>query len=280
MLIKQMAPGDVYPGAIQEIQLAGADKGVALSTTAAFTLVPDGTQQIELLLRNLSTAVVGKWVTTPYLIVLKTTDLLAAVANVTDYSTAAANATTGDVVLSSLDTLANGDALWVGSHVPFRGLNVTITAANGNASVLTGTYWDGSALTDISLTDNTVSAGKTFGSVTTATITWTVPTAWAKAALSAIVSPTDMAIPYRDEPLYWARLVVSAALDASTTLASMQAMSRSTAYANLIAAPPGFAFRCFKGPGGISGIEALTDAGTGNLIINCATRLGADGLGL
>lgn len=279
--LKQLAPGEIFPGAIQEAQLAGADKGVALSTSAAFTLVPDGTQSIELLLRNLAGGgVVGKWVPTPYLLVLKTTDAFVDAGNCTDYSVAAQNATTGDVVLSDLDTLANGDALWVGSHVPFRGLNAVITAANGNASVLSGTYWDGSALTDISLTDNTASGGKTFGSVTTATITWTVPSGWTKAALNALVSGMSMAIPYRDIPLWWVRLVVSAALDGSTTLASIQAMNRSTAYANLVAAPPGREFRCHKGPGGISGIEALTDAGTGNLIINCFTRLGADGLGL
>jgi hypothetical protein len=140
-----------------EIRQASASKGLSLSTTAATVGLPKGTGFVSLDPGTYSTAVVARIAFSPYLLVLKTADSLA---TMTDYSDAAQDADAAtDVTLSSLDTLANGDSLWVGSHVPFRGLSVDVDAANGTASVLTGTYWDGAALTNISLTDGTTSAG-------------------------------------------------------------------------------------------------------------------------
>lgn len=280
-IAKRIAPGEIFPGAYQEIQsLSTAAGGTALGTTApgTFFILPDGCAGVDLIARNLAGgATVAQFQLSPWLTVLKTTDLLAAIANLTDYSKAAANTTTGDVVLSSLDTLANNDALYIGSHVPFAGVRCVSTAANSNASVLTVTYWDGTAWTDISKTDGTISAGATFGQ--TGNVTWTVPTAWVAASLPAVVSGSVASLPHFEDSLYWTRWVVSAALDASTTLASMIAINRSTAYCEMIAAF-NKSMGLYKGFGGVTAIHALLDAGTGNLIVNAHGRQGSTGLNL
>ena len=74
-------------------------------------------------------------------------------------------------------------------------------------------------------------------------------------------------------PLFWMRFQVSVALDSSTTLNSMVALNRSTAYAEL---PTGFAqeHAIIPGLGGSAAIEALTDAGTANLLVNCGVGPG------
>lgn len=245
-----------------------ASGGTALSTTAVAIGIPDGTRYVQLIPWNYSTAVVLKVAYNPYLIVLKTADSLA---TVTDYSVEAQDGSTStDVTLSSLDTLANGDALWIGSHVPFRGVAVDVDAANGTASVLAGHYWDGNSVEALSVTDGSTSGGATFA--IDGSITWTMPSDWAAAPLSTIASP-GADVRARGESLYWVRLSVSVALDSSTTLNSILALSRSTAYAEYPAGvgdEGGFS----KGPGSFGCIEALVDAGTASLIVNCFAPAG------
>lgn len=274
----QVQPGDAFAGPISAIRTAStAGGGTALTTTAGVIAFPKGTRHLFLIPRNFATAVVVKFALNPWLVVLKTTDNLA---TITDYSSAAQDADAGTaVVLSSLNTAANGDYLYVGSHVPFRGVNVDVDAANGNASVLTVNYWNGSAWTDASATDGTASGGATMAQ--DGNVTWTVPSDWAKASLATINSPTPpMGLAYRDEPLYWTRWQVSAALDSSTTLNAMLALNRNTAnYGEL---PSGLSFetRISMGLGGVGCVEALTDAGTASLIVNVAVRLGGEGFAL
>ena len=206
---------------------------------------------------------VVQYLLNPYLIVLKTADDLQ---TITDYSESAQDGSAAtDVTLSSLGTAAQGDYLYVGAYHPFRGVSVDVDAANANASVLTVNYWNGSAWTDITATDGTISGGASMGQ--DGDVTWTVPTAWAAASLTTINSPAPASVAYRnDSRVYWTRWQFSAALDASTTLNSMLAMNRSTTYAEL---PSGVAWqqRCEKTPGGIGCIEAKTDAGTANLVV-------------
>lgn len=277
--MKQLAPGEVFPGAFQEAWAAStAGGGTALTTTAAFVILPDNVAQIEMVARNFAGgALVAKYGLCPWLCVVKTTDNLTLSTNATDYSDAAASATTADVVLSSLDTAANDDYLFVGSHVPFRGVKVDMTANNGNAATLAVKYWDGSAWTSITPTDETAAGGATFGQ--DGNVTWTVPTAWTKARLGAISGLYGMGVPFREDSLYWTRWDVSAALDASTTIATMVAMNRVTTYAEMIAT---FSreLRAWKGFGGVTAVEALTDQGTANLIVNAFSRLGSAGLDL
>ena len=273
--MQQKAPGmETHAGGVVEQRaLSTAGGGTALTTTAVLIVVPDGVHELDLMPRNFVTGVVAQLALNPYLIVLKTTDNLA---TITDYSRAAQDGAAGTVVmLSSLDTLANGDFLLVGSHLPFRGADVDMTAnVNANASVLTVKYRKtDDTWTDITATDGTADTGKTFGQ--DGQVTWTVPTDWAKKTLREINSPSPaLQLPYIDEPLYWTRWEVSAALDASTTAQAMLALNRSTAYAEL---PAGVtqSVGIVKGPGGMACVEAKMNAGTGNLIVNAGVRRGS-----
>lgn len=243
--------------------------GASLTTTPQVIALPVGTSQVMLEGRNYSTAVVVQAALSPYLLVLKTADSLA---TVTDYSEAAQDGDAAtDVVLSSLDTLANGDALWLGSHLPFRGALVDVDAANANAATLAAHYWNGTALATLTPTDGTASGGATFAQ--DGPITWTVPSDWVKATLREIAT-ADGAVPFSREPIYWARLSVSAALDASTTLNSVLALARSTAYAELTTGRV-LEANVLRGVGGVAGIEARTDAGTAALIVNVGVSGGS-----
>lgn len=254
---------------IGEIRAATAAAGASLSTTPQVIALPPGTTQVMLEGRNYSTAVVAQVGLAPYLLVLKTADSLA---TVTDYSEAAQDVDSAtDVVLSSLDTLANGDALWLGANLPFRGVIVDVDAANATASTLAAHYWNGSAMTDLSPTDGSASGGATFAQ--DGAITWTVPSAWVKATLREIAS-ADGNVPFSRTPLYWARLSVSAALDSSTTLNSLLALCRSTAYAELTSGRV-LEAGVMRGVGGVAGVEARTDAGTASLIVNVGVSGGS-----
>lgn len=264
-------PSESWAGPLGEARAAStAGGGTALTTTAQCIQIPPGTAHLSMEGRNYSTAVVVQYALNPYLIVLVTPDLLA---TVTDYSEAAQDGSVStDVVLSSLDTLAAGDAVYLGSHLPFRGVMVDVDAANANASVLSGDYWNGSAWSALTVTDNSASAGATFAQG--GAITWTLPTDWAPGALRNLVSTCGTNVrEATNGGMYWARLKVSAALDSSTTLNSLLSLSRSTAYAELVSGRV-LEIAMNRGAGGLGNIEAKTDAGTANLIINAWSRYG------
>ena len=247
-----------YAGPLGEIRGVGAGSGVALTTTAALTALPNGTRWVKLEARNFSTAVVARLALNPYLVIVEDAN-----GTYTDDSDTAQDGDTSTTFdLDSMDTAANSHYLYVGAHVPFRGVKVDLTNVNGTASVLTVRYWDGSAWTDISDTDGTASGGVTLAQ--DGDVTWTVPTDWAPYAI-AIGGPYGTAL------LYWTRWEVSVQLDADVTIAEILAYNRSTAYAEVTANLP-WDFVCNKGVGGIGTIEALTNAGTANLLITAATR--------
>lgn len=255
-------------------RLAGAANGVSLSTTRAVTLIPRGTRLLSMVGRNYSTAVVARWTLTPWLSVLKTTDAFATEAAVTDYSDAAQDGSTStDVVLSSIDTLANGDALFLGAATKFRGITVDVDAANGTAATILVEYWNGTAWTDISASDGSASGGASMAQ--DGDITWTVPTAWVPVALKHALTTELKGQGITSAVKFWLRISFSAALDSSTTLNSLLAMEESTAYAEL---PSGQVWEqaVVVGDGGYAAVVALTDAGTANLLINCAPRSGGN----
>lgn len=252
--------------------VATGSGGTALTTTPAFIGLIEGSRFVQLIPRNFATAIVVQLSLCPYLLILKRAGTFTA-ANTTAYSSEAQDGDTATyVVLSSLAAVASSHFLYVGSMEPFRGVYIDVDQTNSTASVLTVKYWNGSAWADITATDNTASpAGTTFGQ--DGTVVWTVPTAWATASL---VDTADVASGINAENLsrpgvYWTRWEVSVALDASVRFASMLAMNESTAYAEL---PAGTAleFSVANAPGGYAGVEARTDAGTANLIVNVATR--------
>ena len=240
--------------------------GDAATTTPAAVAFPPGTRWASVEGRNFSTAVVVQVALCPYLVVLKTADALA---TATDYSEAAQDGSAAtDVDLSSLDTAANNDYLYLGSHVPFRGVQVDVDATNSVASVLSTDYWNGTTWANASSTDGTIATGFTFGQ--DGAITWTVPTDWAAVALATAVATTGTAVRDRNTALFWVRFKVSVQLDASTTLNSVLALPRSTAYMELVS---GRVLEQIvnRGPGGFAGVEHRTDAGTAHVLVHVAT---------
>ena len=224
-----------------------------------------------------SSAVVVRYSLNPYLIVGKTTDALVAVANFTDASSSMQDEDTATtLVLNSFDTAANNDYLYIGSHIPFRGVRVIIGGANSNASVLTVKYRKSDGTwADISASDGTDSGGATFAQ--TGNVTWTLPTDWVTASL---VATGDTSLPaigaakinIATEPtVYWTRWQVSAALDSAVTATGMLAMNRSTAYDEIMETEideSRIATHQYLGTGCV---EALTDTGTANLLIKIRT---------
>lgn len=245
----------------------GTSTGVPLSTTAAYAQIPKGTRQLFVTPRNFVTGVAAKVGLCPYVQVLKTVDAGATV--MTDYSDAAQDDSTGtSVVLSSLSTAAAFDFLYVGAAVPFRGANIDIDGANGNASILTVKFWDGNSWEDITATDGTASGGASMA--VDGSVTWTIPSDWAKTTL---VQSGDYPFggPFGGNSLYWTRWQFSAALDSSTTLDHLIALPRSTAYFELVAGQS-FEQSITQGPEGVAAVEALMDAGTGSLVLGYGGR--------
>ena len=261
-----------------DIKQLGADGGISLSTTVARTFIPPGTRWISLTPRNFATGVVAQVRFNPWLTVLKTTDDLLTAANLTNYSDEAQDNSTGtSVTLSSQGTGAQGDALYVGADYPFSGVAIDVDGANGNASVLTVNYWNGSAWTDSSDTDGTASGGATLA--VDGSVTWTIPTAWVKASLYDIQNELDSGlgdtmpnVGILQRELFWTQWVVSAALDSAVTLDSMLAIRAAADYFEL---QEGQAFeQALKGaqPGGFASFDALMNAGTGNLVATASGR--------
>src|SRR3989304_3179855 len=114
---------DVVPAPLGEVRLGGAAAGVALSNTATFTSLFRGTTLLRLVPRNEAGAAVIRYSLNPWLAVLKTTDALVAARNIPDGSYVTQDNNTGtNLSMNSFDTLANGDILYIGSHIPFRGV--------------------------------------------------------------------------------------------------------------------------------------------------------------
>ena len=240
-----------------------ADGGTALSTTTARVLFPLGTTRVKIHARNLSTAKAAQVAPMPWITVLHTDDDLS---TVTDASDAMQDGAAGTLLtLSSMDTLANGDFVLVGSHVPLRGLQVDVGSVNGTSSIMTVKYWNGSAWTDISDTDGTASGGATLAQ--DAAITWTVPTAHVKERMRGMGLAPGAGVPFTYDPLFWYRIEVSVALDSAVTVLGMLGLPRYTTYAEL-AANENLEQGTKTSLGGHSGVEGKTAAGTANLIVN------------
>ena len=250
-----------------------AGGGTALTATATRIPLLRNTKFIEMIPRAFAGSNVVQYNFNPYLIILKTTDLLAAEANITDYSDNAQDGSTStDVTLSSLGTLAQLDAVYVGSWTPFSGVAIDVDAANSNASVLTVTYWKSdSTWATTSATDGTDNGGASMG--VDGNVTWTVPTDWQMASLQEAVPATAAKnLGVLTAPQFWTRWVFSAALDSSTTQNSWLAINRDPSYAEM-AAGQSREQGITVGPGGFYSIQAKTDTGAASLIVNCFTLM-------
>lgn len=268
-------PNQIIPAYHNELRRLTALTGDSASTTAATVGVPNATTYLRIQARNLSTAVVVGVTLNPWLAVLKTQD---SGVSFTDYSEASQDADTStSIILDSQDTIANGDALYVGSHTPFRGVQVDVGAANGTASrTLTVKYWNGTVWTDISATDGT--SGTTSLDQDGA-VTWTVPSAWERARLEAILTglvdefhgtATPEGVPYVYDELYWTRWEWNGALDSEVEIDEFHALNRSTNYMPMVSGEI-YEQAANGGPGGFGAVEFVTDAGTANLMVSAGS---------
>lgn len=258
---------------MEQRAVSTASGGTALSTTLA--LIPiasagklSGAGELALTGRNFSTAVVAKYALNPRLTVLITTD---AGLTFTDESDDAQDGSAStDVTLSSLPASPAG-YVYLGTPQPVRGYQADVDAANGTAGTMTGDYWNGSAWTAATITDGTTSGGAPWA--VDGNITFTVPTAWARDTLANILGLTNRgpkggtnAVLY--ESLFWLRLTNTAACDSSTTLNSLMPLNRSTAYSEIVSGLPVTKAVVSTDRKGFSCVEALTDAGTANLVVD------------
>ncbi len=260
---------EILSGQLGELRAAStAAGGTALAATAsAFISLPKGSYYIMMTARNFTTAVVAKVSLNPYLTILKVTDNMNTAPS--DQSSAVQDANASTLIdMSEMPTLASGAFGLVGSHLPFRGCYLTMVGTNSaGTATMTVHYWNGTAWTDTSATDGTLSTRTLAQS---GLVYWAVPSAWTPATLKSLYPHTP------DTELtklnyYWTRWSVSAALtDTSVTVSEWVAANRSTAYAELIA-NQSYEKRINLGRGGIGCVEALTDAGTGYLIVNVGT---------
>ncbi len=272
---------EVTAGPLGEFRAAStAAGGTALTTTAQCIRLPMNSAHVFLTPRNFVTAAVVKVAFNPWMRILLTKDNM--ITRPKDLSELAQdrNAATSGIVLNDFSTLANGDFILMGTHLPIRGVLVDVENTNaGSATTLTVGAWNGSSFADTSATDGTSSGSKSLAQ--DGAITWTVPTVQVYATLEEIAPlvpwdlPADI-FPGRREKLLWLRFVWSVVLDSSTDLNSILALNRSTAYGELVSGQPLEQVIEHGVPGGIGCIEALTDAGTANLIVNTASRRGAE----
>ena len=75
--------------------------------------------------------------------------------------------------------------------------------------------------------------------------------------------------------MYWTKWNWSHAMDSTVTLYHMLGINESTAYAE-VPASLGTGMRIHNGFGsnGVAGVEALTNAGTGNMLVTCSALNG------
>ena len=270
-------PTEILGANLGHQRIAGASKGVACTTTAAFTPFHQGTEHIDIVPRNLSTAVVVKYAFCPYLIILKADSADGLGGHLEDNTQVAQDGSTATSV--TLSSLAAGRALYVGSAIPFRGAHVDVDGANSTGStVITVSYWNGSAWVDTSDTDGTISGGISLAQ--DGAITWTVPSEWQLATLNQLAAGAGETLDSSGQKwsyvnMYWTKWTWSHAMDAAVTLDHILGINESTAYAELTDSTA-YEGRIHNGFGanGVAGIEALTDDGTANLIVTCSAMNG------
>ena len=266
----------LIPGLVNDLSRGGILVGMACSTTLATAGIPKGTSIVTLQAHTFSTAVSCGVLLNPFVSVLKTQD---AGASFTDYSDAAQdNDATTDVTLSSQNTLANGDALYLGTGVPVLGYSVDVDATNDTASVMLVEYWNGSDWADSSETDGTDNSGDTLKQ--DGAITFAMPSDWTSVRLDKVTADGGaVASGVRhaafNQRQYWTRVTFSATLDSSTTQNSWHAVNKSThdyPLADITTTP--LALPVYRGINGVGSVQGITNAGTASLTIGAITGSG------
>jgi hypothetical protein len=138
------------------------------------------------------------------------------------------------------------------------------------ARVLTINYWDGGAWVDLENSEGTKVGSDCLQQ--NGDETWTVPTAWTRSSLKAIGATTRGDGPFAAN-LYWTQWTVNGALTDPFDLRDIVGLNQSSVYSELAEGVPlEIGLRTAR----ISAVEAKTDTGTANLIVNVGTR-NADG---
>lgn len=249
----------VLPRELTELRAAStASGGTALTTTAGLISIPLGSDYISITGRNFVGAAVVRVILNPWLSIFYTTD---AGSSFTDISDEMQDGDATDVALDSFPATGTG-FIYIGAKVPFRGVAVDVgTGPNGTANTIEVKYWNGTNWTTITPTDATDTGASLAAD---GNVTWTVPTAWKKASLAAIGDTLPAECNKREE-MYWTRWAWDVALDSDTDIVQLRALNRSTAYAEYI---EGQTVEVGVQNRRIASVEALTDAGTANLIVN------------
>ena len=255
-----------------------AGGGTALTTTLALISIPLNSKYLSLTPRNFVTAVVAQYILNPFLTIITTTDALGGTSNhgftdtneptsLSEFATQnisdeMQDGDSEDFDINFFDTAANNNYIYVGAKLPFRGVAVDLNNKNDTASVLTVNYWNGGAWADTSASDGTdVGPGDTFKQ--DGNVTWTVPTGWKK---DSLVNIGDTTVSEYSDALYWTRWEFSVQLDTTVDLVQMRPLNRSTAYAELVEEQE--REMSLFGSNQFSCVEALVNAGTGNLVVN------------
>jgi hypothetical protein len=181
---------DTPDGSVADLVVHGADMYALLYPTRSF-VQPSGLQ------------------------VLKTVDNFA---NFTSYTAEATDSSSATVVtLSSLDTLANGDALLIGFDEPFLAVRfVVLPSGNGNNAILSGAISTGAGtFASVTIADGTKfwdgTNSQPFGLVGANEIVIDLGS-----SISAWVKAT-----YSSQSKYWLRITTTTAFDSSVTVSEV-----------------------------------------------------------
>ena len=261
------------PEFIEVREASGTDGGTAISTTAIAPIqIPFGSDWAGLWTRNFSVDCnVVKLLLNPFLTIVKADDAGATTTNTTDISNEAQDGDSTDILF---DDWPAAGRLFIGSPIPIRGFYVTLgSEPNGDASTGAGDYLRGpmGGWGSLSITDGTDNGNNHLEQ--SGAVTWTVPSAgaWQKTSLieSGDITLTAKQAPWATRNLYWMRYYADTAVDVSTDVAQISSLGRSTNYMQL---GEGQTFNTsVRGTTrgfGIGSVEALTDAGTANLVVN------------
>ncbi len=155
---------------------------------------------------------------------MKTTDGGASMENTTDYSVSTTDClTTTTVVLDSLDTWVNGNALYIGGATPFYGVLLYVKNPNTNVSTMMPKYWNGSSWVAFEslASDSSIAVDYTAKDNITldhsGSITWrALPDSWQMCTVGAFPPITN------GSTAYWVRFEVSAALSATVDISEIR----------------------------------------------------------
>lgn len=146
----------------------------------------------------------------------------------------------------TLNDMQTDDYVYLILDEPCVGFDVDVGNANGNASTMTVSYYNGSAFADASATDGTASGGATLAQ--DGAVTWSQPSDEAKTTIN-------------NHEGYVYRISVSAALDSSVTVLQAQALSRRTATPRKL----GTYHRFMVDRSAVAGLELDRASGSGTL---------------